>query len=200
MRYQYPLQLSFKIVAVAPQIYIRDAQGTEQFYIKQKLFKLKEDIGVFSDASKSRQLYTIKADRIIDFSARYSFTSTADGRPWGAVKREGMKSFWRASYQVFDPAGQQTHYIREGNPWAKVGDGCMSSIPLLSLLSGYFFHPSYILHQAGTDTPVMKLHKLPAFFEGKFAIEALNPNISDEEETRFLLSYIMLILLERQRG
>jgi hypothetical protein len=200
MRYQYPLNMSFKIVAVAPQIYIRDASGADRFYVKQKLFKLKEDIGVFSDSSKSQQLFTIKADRVIDFSARYSFTSTADGRPWGSVKRQGMKSFWKASYQVFDAAGQQTHTITEGNPWAKVGDGCMSSLPFLGLLSGYFFHPSYIITQVSTNTPVMKLHKLPAFFEGKFQIEPLVQGIPDDDEARFLLSYIMLILLERQRG
>ncbi|MBI5957396.1 MAG: hypothetical protein HY866_01585 [Chloroflexi bacterium] len=200
MRYQYPLKMSFKIVAVAPQIYVRDAQGTDLFYVKQKLLKLKEDIGVFSDSSKSRQLFTIKADRIIDFSAKYHFTSSTDNRPLGAVKREGMKSLWRASYQISNPAEQPLHTIREGNPWAKVGDGCMSSLPMLGLLSGYFFHPSYIVYQTGTETPLMKLEKQPAFFEGVFKIEALAPNLSDEDETRFLLSFIMMILLERQRG
>ncbi len=200
MRYQYPLNMSFKIVAVAPQIYVRDASGADRFYVRQKLLKLKEDIGVFSDSSKSQQLYTIKADRVIDFSARYNFTSTADGRPWGSVKRQGMRSLWKASYQIFDAAGQHTHTITEGDPWVKVADGCMSSLPFLSLVSGYFFHPSYLIRQAGTDTPVMKLQKLPAFFEGKFQIEALAPNITEEEEARFLLSYIMMILLERQRG
>lgn len=200
MRYQYPLNMSFKIVAVAPQIYVRDATGADRFYVRQKLLKLKEDIGVFSDSSKSQQLFTIKADRVIDFSARYTFTSTADGRPWGAVKRQGMKSFWRASYQIFDAAGQHMHTIKEGNPWAKVGDGCLSSLPFLSLVSGYFFHPSYIIHQVGTETPVMKLHKLPAFFESKFQIEPLVQGIPDDEEIRFLLSFIMILLLERQRG
>jgi hypothetical protein len=200
MRFQYPLKLSFKLIALAPQIYIRDAAGNDLFYVRQKMFKLKEDIGVYSDQSKSQQLFNIKADRIIDFSAQYNFTSTFDGRPWGAIKRKGMRSLWSAHYLLFDPAGNNTHYIKEADPWVKVADGCFSGIPLLGAFSGYVFHPSYIVHQVGTDMPVMKLTKQPAFFEGVFSVEPLVSGIPDEEEARFLLGYMMLLLLERQRG
>ena len=200
MRFQYPLTLSFKLIALAPQIYIRDETGRNLFYVKQKLLKLKENVGVFSDESKQQQLFTIKADRIIDFSAQYTFTSTDDNRPWGAVKRKGMKSLWRADYEVFDPAGQSTHRVKEGDPWMRVADGCFSVIPLLGLFSGYVFHPSYVVHQGEAGTPVMQLTKQPAFFEGRFEIKSLVTDISDEEETRFLLSYIMILLLERRRG
>ena len=67
----YPLTMSFKILAVAPQIFIKDATGQEVMYVKQKLFKLKEAIQVFSDQSQSQLLYTINADRVLDFSARH---------------------------------------------------------------------------------------------------------------------------------
>jgi hypothetical protein len=57
----YPLDLSFKLLALASQIYIRDANGNLFGYVKQKLFKLKEDINIFADESQTRQLYNIKA-------------------------------------------------------------------------------------------------------------------------------------------
>ena len=37
----YPLNLTFKIVALAPQLSITDTAGNLHFYVKQKLFKLK---------------------------------------------------------------------------------------------------------------------------------------------------------------
>ena len=64
----YPLQIRFKVVAFAPQIFVEDAQGNTICYVKQKLFKLKEDIQVFSDPTKSRQIASIKANKIIDWS------------------------------------------------------------------------------------------------------------------------------------
>src|SRR3972149_438649 len=77
---QYPLNLSFKVMALAPQLSVTDASGQQIFYVKQKLFKLKEAVNVFADSAQTRQLYTINADRILDFSAQYHF-SDDQGRP-----------------------------------------------------------------------------------------------------------------------
>ena len=46
---KYPLSLSFKIMAMAPQIYVRDATGEIVCYVKQKMFRLKEVVSVFRD-------------------------------------------------------------------------------------------------------------------------------------------------------
>ena len=69
---QFPLSLSFKILALAPQVYVRDASGVVQMYVRQKLMKLKEAVTVFADESQTTPLYTINADRVIDWSARYN--------------------------------------------------------------------------------------------------------------------------------
>ena len=68
----YPLNLSFKIMAFAPQISITDGSGQMIFYVKQKLFKLKESVTVFADAAQTQPLYHINADRMLDFGARCS--------------------------------------------------------------------------------------------------------------------------------
>ena len=47
----YPLQLSFKLLALAPQIYVRDRAGQLRMYVKQKLLKLKEQVTVFAARS-----------------------------------------------------------------------------------------------------------------------------------------------------
>lgn len=193
---QYPLNLSFKIVAIAPQISITDANGQLLFYVKQKLFKLKEAITVFADQAQTEPVFQISADRVIDWSARYTFTDR-NGMQLGAVKRQGMKSLWRARYDVLDQE-HPAFTITEENPIAKVLDSLLGEVPVIGLISGYLFHPSYQVARPD-GTAVLRLKKQPAFFEGKFTIEQLAP-LSEREEQQALLSLLMLLLLERGRG
>lgn len=194
----YPLNISFKIMALAPQIYVSDAQGSTVCYVKQKMFKLKEDIQIFSDDSKSRQIASIRANKVIDWSAKYFFAD-AQGGEIGSVGRQGMKSIWRARYDVFNPGDDQADFkIEEENPWVKVMDGLFGSIPILGALSGYVFHPTYVATR--TDgTPAFRVRKQPAFFEGKYTIEKL-ADLTVQEETTLIYSFVMLLLLERARG
>lgn len=198
MEYMYPLQMVFKVVALAPQMLIMDADGKLIFYVKQKLFKLKEEVSVFADSEQTQILYKINADRVIDFSARYNITD-AIGSPLGAVKRQGVKSLWKAHYDVYqgdEPDPVMT--IQEENVWIRLADGCMNSIPILNLFAGYFFHPSYLVTNT-SGVNLMRLQKMPSLFEGKFKIEKL-AEIDDFDEKRILLSLMMMTLLERARG
>jgi len=192
----YPLQLSFKIVALAPQLSVIDANGNLIFYVKQKLFKLKESITIFADEQQTRPLYGINADRVIDFSARYHFTDQ-DGIELGSVKRQGMKSFWKARYDILD-GDRAVMTIREENPWVKVLDGLFGGIPVIGMFTGYVFHPAFIVSRP-EGTVVMRLEKQPAFLERKFTIRR-KAELDKTEETRVLLSLLMMILLERRRG
>jgi len=193
----FPLSLSFKLLALANQIYVRDADGNLLGYVKQKMFKLKEDINIFADEQQTQMLFNIKADRMIDWSANYSFTDSR-GNYLGSIKRQGMRSIWKANYDVFDPAGNQVYKIQEENGWVKVGDALFGELPLIGMLSGYVFHPAYILSRMD-GTPIAHLKKEPAFFEGKFKVMNLAP-LSTEDETRIVLSFLMMLLLERRRG
>ncbi|MBE9006298.1 hypothetical protein IQ259_14840 [Fortiea sp. LEGE XX443] len=193
---QYPLELTFKFWALAPQISIINAQGNLVFYVKQKLFKLKEAITIFADAEQTTPSYYIKADRIIDFSARYEFTDT-NSINIGAVKRRGLKSLWRARYDIFD--GESTYLtIQEKNPWVKIADALFAEIPILGMLTGYVFNPIYLVSRAD-GTVVMRLEKIPTFLSRKFTIKAVD-KISDREEQQILLSLVMMLLLEKNRG
>lgn len=192
----FPLQLTFKIVAIAPQLTVTDAQGDVLAYVQQKLFKLKEAVTVYADANKERTNYTMKADRIIDFSARYHFKS-ADGVDLGSVKRRGLRSFWKATYEISDSVGEVCFKVTEANPWVKMIDTVLGGIPVLGFFTGYFLHPSYNVLQ--DDKTVVRMTKQPAFFEGRFAVER-NQELSEVDEERILLSLMMLVLLERGRG
>ena len=193
----YPIDLSFKIITLASEIYMRDANGKLIAYIKQKLFKLKEDIEVFADEDKTKLLYRIQADRVIDFSASYTL-SDASGKVLGSIKRKGMRSLVKAHYMIFAPDGQQLMEIHEENAWINFFDSLVEKIPLIGMLSGYFLHPAYLLSRT-TGEPVMLLKKQPALWEGKFQISPKG-KIDPDEEAIILLSFVMATLLERDRG
>ena len=193
----FPLFFSFKLLALASQIYIRDSAGGSVGYVKQKLLKLKEEINVYSDDTQTSLLCTIKADRVIDFSARYNFTD-ANGNRLGSIKREGMRSIWRAHYDIADGMDREVMNIREENGWVKVFDSLFGELPIVGMFTGYLFNPSYIIYRS-EGTPIARLTKMPAFFEGKFQLDLLS-SITPDEETRLILSCLTMTLLERARG
>jgi uncharacterized protein YxjI len=196
---QYPLDLRFRLIALAPRIHVTDAAGTERMFIHQKTFALKEDILVYNNSNKNNVIFRIRADRIIDFSATYRFYQGEGEQLLGAVKRKGMRSLWRATYLIDDANGQSTHHIKEDNPWVKIWDGLLPDI-----ISGFFLHPSYTVYRGANredeSSPVMTLQKKSGFFEGRYGIELRVPDLSQNEEIAALLALIMLVQLERRRG
>lgn len=193
----FPLDLRFKLLAIASQVSVTDAGGSLLFYARQKAFKLKEAVTVFADEAQTRPLFTIAADRILDLSARYRIED-AGGAEVAVVQRQGMKSFWRTHYDI-QVGGATAFTIREENPWIKVLDALFGSIPILSILSGYLFHPAYLVSPAPDGEPVLRIAKQPALFEGRFRIERLGP-LEESAANAVLMSLLMMLLLERSRG
>jgi len=193
---EYPLSLTFRILVVAPQFTVTDATGAPVLYVRQKAFRLKEAVTVHADASQTRPIATITADRIIDISATYRFEDM-DGRTFGALRRAGLRSLWRAEYSVLKQ-DSAIFTINEETVWTRVLDGFLMEIPGLNLLSGYFFHPAYRVNRPD-GTTVLRMQKRPAFLEGRFTIERLAP-VADDEEILAVMSLLMVVLLERRRG
>lgn len=193
---QYPLDLRFKLLTFGQRITATDANGQVLMFIKQKMFRLKEQVEIYSDASQSRLLFRIAADRMIDFSANYHFTDAA-GNDWGAVRRRGMRSLWSAHYEIMQD-GHVDMTIEEENPMKKVLESLLSEIPIIGFIAVYLLNPSYILRRPD-GTPVLRIIKKPAIFEGRYIVEKLS-EIPEDDELRSLMALIMLVLLERSRG
>ncbi|WP_042722952.1 hypothetical protein [Flavobacterium sp. B17] len=194
----YPLDFKFKITTLASDFNIMDKNGNYVAYVRQKMFKLKEDVIVFNDESKSKELFRIKANQWIDFNASYSLTEIATGRNFGRMARKGMRSIWKASYDVLDANDQPKFKIQEDNAWVRFFDGMVGEIPLIGMFTGYFLNPSYTV--TGIDGKAyFKLKKMPSFFGRRFQLDRLI-DIDDEEESLVILSLLMMTLLERARG
>ncbi|MGV3540288.1 MAG: hypothetical protein ACO1OQ_10780 [Rufibacter sp.] len=193
----FPLDFQFKVTTLANDFTVSDASGLTVCYVRQKMFKLVEEVNVFNNESRSEQLYTIKANKWIDFSAAYVFTDS-NGRDIGRVARKGWASMWKAHYEVYDQNQQQDFTIREGSVWVRVGDALLSEIPLVNLLTGYFFNPSYhVTRPDGTVVAILKKQK--SFFGRKFTVTQ-ESDLDAAEQERIVLSLVMMILMERRRG
>ncbi|GAA4444040.1 LURP-one-related family protein [Novipirellula rosea] len=193
---QYPIELTFKLMTFGQRVTATDASGNVLMFIKQKMFKLKEKVNIYSDASQSNLIFTIASDRMIDFSANYHFTD-AQGNDWGAVRRKGMRSLWSAHYEIMQN-GAVDMTISEESPMKKVLESLLGEIPIIGLVAAYLLNPSYIITRPD-GTPLLRLTKRPAVFEGKFVLEKLG-EMPEDDELRSLLAMIMLVLLERGRG
>ncbi len=79
--------------------------GSLQYFIKQKAFKLKEELNVFADEGQTQKRLTIKARQVFDVSATYDVTDVVTGESVGACRRQGLKSILRDSWEVVDASG-----------------------------------------------------------------------------------------------
>lgn len=193
----FPLTLTFKIGTLANDFLVKDASDNTICYVKQKMFKLIEEVNVFSNETESALIYQIRASKWIDFSATYTFTNNI-GVEIGRVARKGWASIWKSRYEIFDEQQNQDLLIEEENAWIKVLDGLFSEIPILGILTGYVFNPSYIVTRPD-GTLVARLKKTPSFWGRRFTVDKLAEFETGEEE-RIVLSLMMMILLERRKG
>lgn len=198
MKYQYPLSLVFKVTTLSSDFTITDSRDSTLFYVRQKMFKILEEVVVCKDSTQTQKLFTIKANKWLDFSATYSFNSAA-GQDLGKIARKGWASIFKAHYEIFDAQQAMTHTIREENAWIKVADAIFESIPVIGLLSGYLFHPAYLVTDK-TGRLVARLVKQPSLIGRRFTLESKHAFTTEEEEERVLLSLSMLLMLERSRG
>ncbi|WNH09656.1 hypothetical protein [Thalassobellus suaedae] len=194
---KYPIDFKFNIGTLANDFTAKDSLGITIAFVKQKMFKLKEDVLVYNDESKQHIQYSIQADRWIDFSAAYSIKDK-DSKEIGKVARKGWKSIWKAEYELIDQHQKLQYHIREDNPWVKVLDSLIGEIPILGFFTGYLFNPSYSVLNLN-NKPIVKLKKEASFFGRKFELSKLNDIDSDDEE-RIILGLMMMVLLERRKG
>ena len=193
----YPLNFTFKITTLSSDFNITDRNGNYVAYVRQKMFKLKEDVVVFNNESKSQENFRIRANQWIDFNASYAITDSF-GKNLGKIARKGMRSIWKATYNIFDQNDTQKYKVQEENAWVKVLDGMVGEIPIIGMFTGYFLNPSYIVHD-NNGKEIYRLKKMPSFFGRKFQLDQIN-DIPDHEETLVVLSLMMMVLLERAKG
>ena len=94
--------LKRQALALTGKFRFYDPMGNLVMFSEQKMFKLREDIRVYADESKTREVLSIKARQIVDFSAAYDVVDTEFNQKVGALRRKGWESMLRDEWEVLD--------------------------------------------------------------------------------------------------
>jgi len=101
--FQHPnYLLRRQAIALTGKFRIYDPMDNLVLFSEQKMFRLREDIRVYSDENKSQEILSIKARQIMDFSAAYDVIDAAYNQKVGALRRKGLSSILRDEWQVLD--------------------------------------------------------------------------------------------------
>lgn len=192
----YPLHFRFKIGTLANDFVATDAFGKTIFYVREKIFAWRDQMKVYSDESKTELLYELRSNKLIDFQQTFTISDGA-GRVVGKVRRKTLRSLWRSTFNLTTDEDRHDHTIQEKNPWTKFWDSLFGEIPIIGMLSGYVFNPGYVL-RTNEGEPLFEIKKEPSFFGRKFTVHKLTEHAVDEE--RFVLSLMLMVLIERSNG
>jgi len=103
--FQYPHYfLKRQVFALTGKLRFFTPDGQLVLFVEQKMFRLKEDIRVYSDEEKSQELLLIKARNIIDFAAAYDVLDSTTNLKVGVLRRKGLRSILRDEWELLDTA------------------------------------------------------------------------------------------------
>lgn len=161
----------FKIFGAAFHIY--DPAGNVVGYCKQKAFKLKEDLRIYTDESCSAELMNIKARAIIDFGTTYD-VALANGPSLGSLRRKGITStFLRDHWLVFSPDNRQIGEITENGSFLAIA---RRFIELVSFLSPQSFT---LKRTDGTEIATYRQNFNPFVHRLNVSVAKDDPEIDD---------------------
>jgi hypothetical protein len=108
--------LKRQVLALTGVIRLFNPTGQMVLYSRQKMFRLKEDIRVYSDESQTQELLYIQARQIIDFSAAYDVYDSIYQQKVGVLRRKGWRSLLRDEWDVLDANDQPIGRLFEDDP------------------------------------------------------------------------------------
>ena len=100
--YQNYYRIRKKILTYTNKYWIEDYNGNLLGFCKQKFFKLKEDIRIFTDESESQELFRIKQEQITDMWGKFSVLDSTTGMKVGIIKRKIISAYSRDQWEIFN--------------------------------------------------------------------------------------------------
>ena len=101
--FQFPTYLlKRQAIALTGKFRFYDPAGRLVMFSEQKMFRLREDIRVYDGEDKAREVLSVKARQIMDFSAAYDVVDTEMNQKVGVLRRKGLRSLLRDEWEVLD--------------------------------------------------------------------------------------------------
>ena len=195
--FQYPLNFLFKITTISNDFTATDVSGKTIFFVREKLFNLRDHISVYRDESKKEILYDLVSNKIIDFQQTFTITNTQK-QVIGKIRKKTVRSVIKATYNLQDAEGNHVYTIKERKPSLRFLNFIFDEIlPGGDVLSGYILNPKYVVTDLD-GKELMEMRKNRSFWERKFEVKKLSNESFNEEQV--VLSLILMVIQQRDRG
>ena len=154
--------------------------GSLAFYVKQKAFKLKEQITVYSDEDQQDAMLGIQARSVLDFSAIYDITDAKSGEKVGALQRQGVKSMFRDEWSIFDSYDNMVGDIKEDS----------GLLALIRRFLANIIPQTFRVQVEGQDVAIIKQHFNP--FQLGYEVDF--SNAEGKLDPRMFVAIVVLLL------
>lgn len=104
-----------KTLTIGNKYWLEDQSGAILGFCKQKLFRLKEDIRIYSDENESQELFCIKQEQIIDAWGKFSVIDSATNTKLGYVKRNIISAFVKDTWEIYTTSDQLVGRVVESS-------------------------------------------------------------------------------------
>lgn len=196
---EFPVDIRYRMGPIP--IALVDAHGSP-FGYAESASGFPQHWTVYADETKTTPIYKLTSDNINSFSVEFRF-ATPQGEPLGSVKRFGGRSVWRAYYEI--KIGDDLAFkVREGNPFVKVANFFVSTVPFMELVTGKVLNPAFVLGRLD-GVPVMTLRRTgPALdttwaWGREFTVDKVG-TVSEREQEVALLALTIVAMNENTRG
>lgn len=168
-------------------IKVFNSKGEQVLFSRMKAFRLKEDIGVYTDESKTDEVFFIKARNIIDFSATYDIIDAASEDIIGSIRRKGFKSMFKDEWIVMDTQENELATLKEDN----------AALAFLRRFFSTLIPQTF--HMYAGDSKVMTMHRAFNPFVNKVKV-TFREEADQHFDHRLGLASALLIVAIENRG
>jgi uncharacterized protein YxjI len=193
MSEQYTIRRKF-FKLFGSSFHIHDAQGTVVGFCKQKSFRLREDIRIYTSEAKDTELLRIGTRSIMDISGTYVFMAppkpgtAGEGEVIGMMRRKGLTStFLRDEWLILSPQGQQVATLREQGSFLSFA---RRYIDFVSLISPQKFD---IFRQDGSVAATLRQHFNPFLYRMGVSITQDDKTATDGIDDLVILAAACLV-------
>lgn len=146
-------------------------------FIEMKAWKLREDVRIYSDKSKSTELFNIHARTILDFGVTYDVSDSQTGEKIFTMRRKGLRSaFFRDQWEINSPDDQPLAVLQETSGSLALLRRYTDLIPFVGWavdLAMSFFPILYTLRDTSGATAAELTHRRNPIID-KFGLDMTN--------------------------
>jgi uncharacterized protein YxjI len=156
------------------------ADGQLIMFVRHPILRLREEFMVYADEAMQRPLLRVKSRQMIAINFSFDVFDAATGQLLGSVQKRGLKSLFRDTFLIFDPAG-----VEVGKAEEQGASVLRRFLPFLTSRHGVFVQ----------GAQVASVQQIFRFITKEFEVELGQSPL----DPRFILAVALLALMAEAR-